>query len=80
MKLFLILVKTCENDLLLKDGWRPGMVVCDEETAYGRTFRLQYGGDEMTCYTSRDVADHLIATVGDSFYKTTFELAEFTRR
>jgi len=78
MKLFLILVKACGNPLLAEDGWRPGMVVCEEETAYGPTFRLQFG-DELTCYTSRAVAERLIATVGSNFYKTTFEVAEFTR-
>jgi hypothetical protein len=78
VKLFLILVKTCENELLIVDGWRPGSIVCDEETAYGPTFRLQ-GGGELTCYTSRATAERLIRVIGEPFYKTTFELVEFTR-
>ncbi len=79
MKLFLIVVETCENKLLIEDGWVPGAIVCDAETPYGPNFRLQSVEDgELICYTSRAAAERLIRTIGVPFYKTTFELKEFT--
>lgn len=77
--LFFIRIKEITNELLIADGWQPGLFVQDELSPYGPTFVLQ-DADRVVGYTTRAIVDKIVKDHGSPFVGTKFEVVEFTAR